>query len=163
VTPAAVTEPDRSAAPRRRTNPLILVVIMVAALAAYFVLIGYRGIYLLGQEGWVLKLFGVAVLILPLIGIWVVVAELRFGLASQRLAIRMHEAGESTELPELPRTRSGRVNRQAADSWFAEQRSAVEMAPDDWHRWFRLAQAYDLAGDRKRARGALRTAIEKAA
>jgi Flp pilus assembly protein TadD len=38
----------------------------------------------------------------------------------------------------------------------------VERAPDDWRGWFRLAQAYDLAGDRKRAREALRTAIAKA-
>jgi Flp pilus assembly protein TadD len=99
---------------------------------------------------------------LPLIGVWVVVAELRFGLASQRLAERMVAAGDSTELPDLPRRRSGRIERNAADAWFAERRAVVEGAPDDWRAWFRLAQAYDLAGDRRRAREALRTAIEKA-
>jgi hypothetical protein len=146
----------------RRTNPLLVVVVLVAAMAFYFLLIGWRGIYLLGQDRWILKVLGVAVLVLPLIGLWVVVAELRFGLASQRLAERMRAAGESTELPVLPRLPSGRMDRGAADAWFDVQRRKVEQAPQDWRGWFRLAQAYDLAGDRRRAREALRTAIEKA-
>jgi hypothetical protein len=146
----------------RRTNPIVVVAILVAAMAVYFVLIGWRGIYLLGQDRWSLKVFGVAVLVLPLIGVWVVAAELRFGYASQRLAERLVADGDPTALPDLPRRRSGRVERGAADAWFAEQRAVVERAPDDWRGWFRLAQAYDLAGDRRRAREALRTAIEKA-
>jgi len=141
----------------------VVVAALVAAMSVYFVLIGWRGLYLLGEDRWVLKILGVAVLVLPLIGVWVVVAELRFGLASQRLAERMVAAGDSTELPDLPRRRSGRIERNAADAWFAERRAVVEGAPDDWRGWFRLAQAYDLAGDRRRAREALRTAIEKAA
>ncbi len=144
-----------------RANPLVMVAGLVAAMAFYFVLIGYRGVFLLGQHRWTLKLLGIAVLVLPLIGIWVVIAELRFGLASQRLAMRMRAAGESTELPELPRLPSGRMDRAAADDWFDQQRTAVRLAPEDWRGWFRLAQAYDLAGDRKRAREALRTAIDR--
>jgi Flp pilus assembly protein TadD len=140
----------------------VVVGVLVAALAVYFVLIGWRAMFLLGQDRWVLKALGAAVLVLPLVGVWVVVAELRFGLASQRLAERMADAGESTELPELARRRSGRVDRAAADAWFAERRAAVEGAPEDWRGWFRLAQAYDAAGDRRRAREALRTSIEKA-
>lgn len=145
----------------RRGNPLAVVAVLVAALAFYFVLIGYRGLYLLGQDRWILKLLGAAVLVLPVIGCWVVAAELRFGLASQRLERRLREAGESTELPVLPRLASGRVDRGAADAWFDQQRAVVERAPQDWRAWFRLAQAYDLAGDRRRARAAMRTAIEK--
>ena len=135
---------------------------LLFAMAVYFVLIGYRGVYLLGQDRWLLKLFGVAVLVLPLVGVWVVLAELRFGLASQRLAERLAAAGESTEPPELPRRQSGRIDRVAADAHFAAIRERVEAAPEDWAGWYRLAQAYDLAGDRKRARAALRHAIELA-
>jgi Flp pilus assembly protein TadD len=58
---------------------------------------------------------------------------------------------------------SGRVDRAAADARFAERRAEVEAAPDDWRRWYRLALAYDDAGDRRRARAAMRTAIDKAA
>ncbi|MGX7679939.1 hypothetical protein ACSMXN_13695 [Jatrophihabitans sp. DSM 45814] len=139
-----------------------MVAILLFAMATYFILIGIRGVYLLEQERWVLKLLGIAVLILPLVGLWVVVAELRFGAASQRLAERMHAEGLSTALPELPRRASGRLDRAAADSWFETRRRQVEASPEDWTGWFRLAQAYDLAGDRKRAREALRTAIGKA-
>lgn len=153
-----MTEPVR----RKRTNPLLVVAVLVAAMAVYFGLIGYRGIYLLGQDRWILKALGLAVLVFPLIGIWVVIAELRFGLASQRLAMRLLAAGDATDVPTLPRLPSGRMDRKAADAWFEQQRSVVEQAPQDWRGWFRLAQAYDLAGDRRRAREALRTAIEKA-
>jgi hypothetical protein len=150
-------------APARRQgrgNPLVVVIVLLAALAVYFVLIGYRGIYLLGQARISLRMLGVAVLVFPLIGIWVVVAELRFGLASQRLAERLAEAGEASQPPEIPRLPSGRPDRKAADGWFEHQRRIVEQSPQDWRGWFRLAQAYDLAGDRRRGRAALRTAIE---
>lgn len=147
----------------RRVNPLIVVILLVAAMAVYFVLIGYRGVYLLGQGRWALKLLGAAVLVLPLVGIWVTVAEIRFGLASQRLAERMRAEGLSSEPPELPRMPSGRPDRDAADAWFEQQRVLVEGNPEDWRAWFGLARAYDLAGDRRRARQALRMAIEKAA
>lgn len=162
-----MTEPGRvprePTAARRRTNPVVVVAILVLALAFYFALIGVRGIYLLGQHRITLVLLGVAVLVLPVIGVWVVVAELRFGLASQRLAEQMHAAGLSTDLPDLPRLPSGRLDRAAADDWFAVQRVAVEADPQGWTGWYRLAQAYDLAGDRKRGRAALRTAIELSA
>jgi tetratricopeptide (TPR) repeat protein len=133
--------------------------LLVAALAAYFALIGYRGIYLLGQDSTALKLLGAAVLVLPLVGIWVVVAEIRFGRATERLGARLDDEGAEPE-PELPRSPGGRVDRVAADALFETRRRAVEERPDDWRGWYRLALAYDLAGDRKRARAAMRTAIE---
>ena len=89
---------------------------------------------------------------------WVVVAEMRFGLATERLAHRM----EPDDEPPLPRTPAGRVDRAAADERFALRRAEVEAAPDDWQGWYRLAEAYDEAGDRRRARAAMRTAIERA-
>jgi len=159
VTPG---EDDVRVSRRRGSNPLVVVLVLVAALAVYFLLIGYRGIYLLGQDRWTLRLLGVATLVLPLVGVWVVAAELRFGLASQRLAERLAAEGLNAEPPELPRLPSGRPDRSAADALFAEQRAVVEQHPDDWRGWFRLALVYDLAGDRRRARESLRTAIEKA-
>jgi cytochrome c-type biogenesis protein CcmH/NrfG len=131
--------------------------LLLVALAAYFVLIGYRGLTLLGQSSASLKVLGVAVLVLPLVGIWVVIAELRFGRATERLAHRLDEAP-----PDLPRTPSGRVDRAAADALFAQCRDAAQAAPEDWRAWFRLAEAYDLAGDRRRARAAMRRAISLA-
>ncbi|MDT4894535.1 MAG: hypothetical protein QOE97_3570 [Pseudonocardiales bacterium] len=142
-------------------NARRVVGLLVAALAAYFVLIGYRGIYLLGQDRTALKVLGVAVLVLPVIGIWVVLAEIRFGRATERLGARLDDEGAEPE-PELPRSAGGRVDRRAADALFEIRRGAVEARPDDWRGWYRLALAYDLAGDRKRARAAMRTAIQYA-
>ena len=139
-------------------NAKRVVGLLLVALAAYFALIGYRGVYLLGQHSIALKVLGAAVLALPLVGIWVVVAELRFGAATARLGRQLDAEGVPPD--ELPRTPAGRIDRDAADELFALRRTEVEAAPDDWRRWYRLAEAYDHSGDRKRARAAMRTAID---
>jgi hypothetical protein len=138
-----------------------VIAVLLFALIVYFVLIGIRGVFLLTQPKWDLKVLGGAVLALPLVGIWVVVAELRFGQATQRLADALDE-DDDPAVPELPRTPSGRVDRRAADAVFDVRRAEVEADPDNWQRWYRLALAYDAAGDRRRAREAMRDAIEKA-
>ena len=137
-----------------------LVALLLVGLAAYFALIGYRGVYLLGQHSAGLKLLGAAVLAFPLIGGWVVLAELRFGAATARLGRQLDEEGVPPD--ELPRTPAGRVDRAAADVLFARRRDEVQARPQDWRCWFRLAEAYDAAGDRRRARDAMRTAIARA-
>ena len=136
------------------------VVLLVLALATYVMLVGYRGVFLLDESSIVLKAFGAAVLVLPVVGVWVVAAEIRFGLATQRLASRLDAEGVPPDA-ELPRRPSGRVDRQAADALFEQCRHEVEDEPADWRRWYRLAVAYDVAGDRRRARAAMRTAIAR--
>ena len=42
---------------------------------------------------------------------------------------------------------------------FHTVRAEVEADPQDWRRWYRLARAYDYAGDRTRAREAMRKAV----
>lgn len=142
-------------------RPQAIVVVLVFALGVYLALIVWRGVYLLGQSRWDLRLLGVAVLLLPLVGIWVVVAELRFGRATQRLADELPDDEAEFAAEDLPRRPSGRVDRTAADALFAARRADVEADPGEWRGWYRLAIAYDLAGDRRRAREAMRTAIEK--
>ena len=53
---------------------------------------------------------------------------------------------------------AGIVIGYAADALFARVRDELEADSDDWRRWYRLARAYDYAGDRSRAREAMRTA-----
>ena len=38
--------------------------------------------------------------------------------------------------------------------------SEVEHQPNDWRRWYRLARAYDYAGDRARARETMTKAVD---
>jgi Flp pilus assembly protein TadD len=139
-----------------------VVLLLVAALAVYFVLIGNRGVYLVEQHRVILKVLGVAVLLLPLIGVVVVASEIRIGIATQRLAEKLDAEGAPPD-PVPPRLASGRVDRAAAEAEFGTARAHVEHDPDDWRAWYRLAQAYDHCGDRKRAREAMRTAIELSA
>lgn len=100
---------------------------------------------------------GVAVLVLPALGIWLVVREWALAVRVQQMADELAAAGR---LPadDLPRTPGGRIDRAAADEAFVVAREAVEQAPQDWAAWFRLGFAYDAAHDRRKARAALRTA-----
>jgi cytochrome c-type biogenesis protein CcmH/NrfG len=89
-----------------------------------------------------------------------VVATLRAGFAHQRLARLAHEEGVELDVSELPKRPSGRIERDAADALFATVRDEVEANPDNWRGWYRLARAYDYAGDRSRARETIRKAVQ---
>lgn len=140
----------------------LIVAVLTAVLVVYFVLLGQRGVYLLRNGTFVGIALGVGVLLLPLIGIVLVIFELRFGADTARLARRLAESGELPDDSNLPRRPSGRVDRAAADAYFETVRTQVEADEGNWRSWYRLGHAYDLAGDRKRARAALRRAIELA-
>lgn len=89
---------------------------------------------------------GLALLILPVIGLWAMIATLRAGFAYQRLARLIAEDGLDIDASALPRRASGRIQRDAADALFAAVRTELEDDADDWRRWYRLARAYDYAG-----------------
>ena len=136
----------------------LTVALLVTVVAAYLAFIAWKGVYAIRDGGPAGIALGAGLLVLPLIGAWVVLAELRFGAATQRLAEELEAEGRwPTE--ELPLRPSGRPERAAADALFAARRADVESAEDDWSAWFRLGLAYDDAGDRRRARAAMRTAI----
>lgn len=95
-----------------------------------------------------------------MIGAWVMLATLRAGLSHQRLARLAQADGMDVDVSGLPRTPSGRIQREAADELFARVRIELEADPENWQRWYRVARAYDYAGDRGRAREAMRRAVE---
>lgn len=144
----------------RLNKTLVAAVVLTVALGIYLVLLAGRGVALLGTGELVPVLLGVAVLVLGAVGVWVVVSTWRSGLQIQRLARRLDADGALPDVSGLPRMPSGRVDRAAADAWFAQRKTELEEAPDDWRAWYRLAYAYDIAGDRSRARDAMRKAIE---
>jgi len=133
---------------------------LAAVFVVYAALVGWRGVLLIAHGGVVPVLLGLGVLVFPLIGLYVVWRELRFGLATQSLARELEASGE-LPVDDLPRRPSGRPERAAADAQFHTRRAAVEADPSDWRAWFALATAYDAAGDRRRAREAMRTAITR--
>ncbi len=134
-------------------------IILTAVLAVYFVLLGERAVWLIQTGTGVGIGLGVAVLLLPVVGAWIAVVNLRFGARVEKLARRLAGEGTLPDASGLPRRPSGRVDRDAADVWFDERKAEVDAAPEDWRRWYRLAYAYDLAGDRRRARETMRHAL----
>jgi hypothetical protein len=138
---------------RARTSALIA----FAVLAVYFVAIGWRGVLLLRAGGFVGVLLGLALLALPVVGLWAVLRELSFGRATETMA-RELEARGLLPVDDLPRSRGGQIERGAADTWFEGFRREVDEQPSSWEAWYRLALGYDAAGDRRRARAAMRRA-----
>lgn len=139
---------------RAKQTAILLAVVFVA----YAVLIGWRGVLLIKVGTPVSVVLGLAVLVIPFIGAYLVWREIQFGRQTELLARELEAAG-GLPVDDLPRRPSGRVDRAAADEAFGRYKAEAEAAPDDWRVWFRLSTAYDAAGDRKRAREAMRTAI----
>ncbi len=134
------------------------VFVMAAVLALYIALVAQRGWLLLTSGQPVAIAMGAALLLLPVIAAWGLWRELRFGMRAQALGRRLEREGG---LPgeEIDVRQSGRPDRAQADALFPAYRDDVQAHPDDWRAWFRLALAYDGAGDRTRARQAARKAI----
>lgn len=131
----------------RIPRALLVVVLVVAVLGFYIVLLGIRGVTLLGDPRWVVKGLGLGIVLLPVVGVAIVVEELRFGRAAQRLGQVLDDAGE----PAPPAGDPQHV--------FDVRRTEAEQAPDDWRAWYRLGVAYGAAGDVGRGRRAVRKAI----
>lgn len=134
------------------------VAVMAAALLLYIVLVGQRAVLLLTSGDGVAIAMGAALVVLPLLAMWGLGRELWFGVRAQRLGERLAAEGALPNESVAVRP-SGRVLREDADALFPSYRAAVEQHPEDWRGWYRLGLAYDAAGDRRRAREAVRTAI----
>ncbi len=134
------------------------VVVMAALLGLYIVLVGQRAVLLVASGDPVGLAMGVALVVLPVVAVWALVRELLFGAGAARLGRRL-EADGALPAEQLGLRPSGRPDRAEADALFPVYRAAVEQRPGDWRAWYRLGLAYDGAGDRRRAREAIRRAI----
>lgn len=136
-----------------------LIAFMCLALLLYLVLLGRTAVILISSDRMAAIGLGVGLLLLPAVGLWAMIVTLRAGFAHQRLARLVAAQGMELDVSALPRRRSGRLQRSAADALFDTVRQEVRDQPDDWRRWYRLARAYDYAGDRGRAREAMKKAV----
>ena len=140
---------------RARRIALLLAVV----LGYYVVVLGDRGVALVRTGRPAFVGLGIGVLLLPLVGGWILVAEMRFGRQTERMGRQLATEGELPEDDGLRRLPSGRVDPAAADEAFERRKAEVESAPDDWRAWYRLALAYGDARDTARGRQAMRRAI----
>ncbi|MCU1585162.1 MAG: hypothetical protein JWM49_1718 [Microbacteriaceae bacterium] len=133
-------------------------ILMSALLLLYLFLVAQLAIRLISVDNAVSRVLGVALLVLPLLGVWALGAELLFGARSQRLVRALERSGD-LPVDALPKRTSGRPERAAADAEFPRYKAEVEADPGNWKAWFRLGLAYDASGDRARARRSIRRAI----
>ncbi|MFB8778024.1 hypothetical protein [Streptomyces broussonetiae] len=136
----------------------ITYIVTAAVLVFYFALVGSRGVLLIRTGTLITVTFGIAVLILPVIGLWFLWKNTQFVRRANQLAAEL-EAEGGLPVDELRRLPSGRIDRDSADEVFARRKAETEDAPDDWRTWFRLAVAYHDARDTPRARKAMQHAI----
>ena len=132
-------------------------ILMAVLLAIYLVLVGWRAVQFVATGEPVAVGIGIALIVLPVIAAWALWREIAFGVQSQALMRRL-EAEDGLDLG-IPTTPSGRAERASADAAFPGFREAAVAERDSWRAWLRLGLAYDAAGDRRRARSAVRRAI----
>jgi hypothetical protein len=137
---------------------ILAALLMAALLALYLVLVAERAVLFFATGTAIGVVIGVALFVLPLIGLWALGRELLFGIRSQQLVTTLGAEG-GLPVDDVPRLPSGRPDRSAADLEFDRYRDEAEAHPDDWRAWLRLGIAYDASRDRRRARAAVRTAI----
>jgi cytochrome c-type biogenesis protein CcmH/NrfG len=146
-----VSAPDEGRIPRG----LIAAVLVTGLLVVYLVAVADRGVALIGSGQPIGIVLGLAVLVLPALGIVLIGREWWLAHNVQQMADELAARGDfGAEPAREPR----KLERDVADAEFEQVRAEVEQNPQDWVAWFRLGFAYDAARDRQRARQALRTA-----
>lgn len=131
--------------------------VMSALSVLYLGLMLQRGIVLILDPNLLVKILGLALLLLPLFAFWAIAKEIGFGIASERVARKIPEVSFSDlGLEYRP---SGRATRESAEAAFGRIKSLLDK-DESWQNWFLLGVVYEANGDRRRARGSIRKAIE---
>ncbi len=126
-----------------------IALILAAVLGVYLLFATSRALDFLSVDDPVAKLFGVAILTMPLLGIAVIIKEVRFGFKTSEMAKQVNEAllptmgmAEDEKFQYLQRTIAPTQNENST-----------------WQDWYYLAVGCDLTGERKLAREAMRWSV----
>lgn len=144
---------------RGNLGQLLVIGFLAVAMLLYIGLIGVWASMIAGRGGAANIGLAVGMVLVGVMGLWILWSVLRNGYAHQRLAASARALGRDLDVSELPKMPSGRVQREAADALFAEVKAEYEADPDSWVNTYRLARAYDYAGDRSRARDWMTKAV----
>jgi polyhydroxyalkanoate synthesis regulator phasin len=124
--------------------------ILSGILGVYLVFAAWRGFDLLLVDDPAVRTLGVSVLVLPLLGVILVVREIKFG----KLSYEMGQEISESLLPKKDFTEEEKRD-------FLDQ--AIERAKngmDNWANWYSVALAYDVLNERKLAREAMQHSVE---
>lgn len=143
----------------RVLKPLVMAITSVALVVAFGYLL-YLGWSMISRSDHLaLQGLGIGIILLTAVGAWALWAILRNGIELQRISAAAAAEGIELDISDLAHRPSGRLEHAAADGLFDQVSVEYQAAPDDWRTNYRLARAYDHAGDRIRAREVMRAAI----
>jgi hypothetical protein len=131
------------------TRTVIGVAFMALLLALYIAVAGYEA-WLMIMDGKPLTLtYGIALMVAPVIGIWSLVRELKFGRDAARLMDRYRAEFGDVQIPVIDRR-----DRDAVDAVLAAA------APKTWQDALIHGLTLDSIGRRREARAAVRSALQ---
>jgi len=132
----------------KTTRTIIGVAIMSALLALYIVFAAYQAALLVASGQPLTLVYGLALFVAPVIGIWSLVRELVFGRQAGRLLDRYTAENGEPQIPVI-----NRRDRAAVD---ALQATPI---PDTWQAALIHGLTLDTVGRRREGRAAVRVAI----
>lgn len=143
----------------RTIKPLVMTLTAVGLVVAFVYLLFLGWSMIAHSEYLAMRGLGVGIILLTAVGAWATWAILRNGLELQRISAAAAAEGIELDVSGLDRRPSGRLEHEAADALFETVSAEFRVRPEDWRTNYRLARAYDHAGDRLRARDVMRDAI----
>lgn len=143
----------------RIVKPLVMALTALGLVVAFGYLL-YLGWSMVSASDYLaVRGLGAGIILLTGVGAWATWAIVRNGLELQRISAAAAAEGIELDVADMERRPSGRLQHDAADALFDRVSAEYKAAPDDWRTTYRLARAYDHAGDRVRAREVMKAAI----
>jgi hypothetical protein len=139
-------------------SPKLGAAIAISLLSVYLVVLTNWAIGMIAVGSALGIVMGLLVLVFPLLGVYAIYRELRFGLKAEAMGKGLEAAGEWPVF-QLEFRPSGRPTRESADENFKVYAKAAKADPENWKVIFALSLAYDACGDRPRARKAMAEAM----
>ncbi|MBJ7433631.1 MAG: hypothetical protein JHC62_04235 [Microbacteriaceae bacterium] len=132
----------------KTTRTIIGVAVMSALLVLYIVFAAYQAALLVASSQPLTLVYGLALFVAPVIGMWSLVRELVFGRQAGRLLTRYTAENGEPQVPVI-----NRRDRDAVDALLATP------IPDTWQAALIHGLTLDTVGRRREARAAVRVAI----
>lgn len=142
----------------QRRTAMLGVIIMSVLLVLYFFYAVQRAIALFQTGTWITVLMGSALIVLPLIGVWALVRELKFGRDATKLVDELDRSG-MVPIEEIATLPSGKPVQSEAKAVIGKYEAEVQADEQSWQAWARLGIMQDACGDRTAGRRSLRRAI----
>ena len=141
-------------------KPLVMFLAAAGLLVAFGYLLFLGWSMIAASEHVAMQGLGVGIILLTVVGAWATWAILRSGSELRRIPAAAAAEGIELDISGMDHRPSGRLEHDAADALFDEVSAEYQADPENWRTNYRLARAYDHAGDRLRAREVMRTAMD---